>query len=486
MGLLETTVWDGAVFTAEGWAPGSGGRLDVVEPATGEVLGSVGRASAEDVHQAAAAAAQAQREWAALAHPDRARVLRRAAALWEEHAGEVAEWVVRESGSIRPKAAGEVQGAVDECYHDAALPSNPAGEVLPSVEDRWSLTRRRPVGVVAVIAPFNFPLYLAVRAVAPALALGNAVLLKPDPRTPVCGGVVLARIFEEAGLPSGLLQVLPGGSDVGQAMVVADAVRVVSFTGSTETGRAIATLAGQHLKRTHLELGGNSALVVLPGADLDLAASAGAFGSFSHQGQVCLATGRHLVHASLVEAYVQALAAKADALPVGNPAAADVALGPVIDQGQVDRIDAFVSQAVASGARLSAGGAHEDLFYRPTVLAEVDTATPTWSQEVFGPVAPVLPFTTLEEAITLASASPYGLSLGILGDVGMAMQVADAVPCGMVHINEQTVIDEVNVPFGGVGVSGNGSRVGGAQANTEAFTETQWLTVRPTIAPYPF
>ncbi|WP_345714264.1 aldehyde dehydrogenase family protein, partial [Kineococcus glutinatus] len=387
---------------------------------------------------------------------------------------------------VAAKAALETRIAAQECFEAAALPTHPVGHVLASTSPQWAFARRRPVGVVSVIAPFNFPLILSVRAVAPALALGNAVLLKPDPRTPVCGGVALVRVFEEAGLPEGLLHLLPGGADVGEAVVTAPEVRVVAFTGSTAAGRKVGALAGQHLKRAHLELGGNNALVVLPGADLARAASAGAFGSFLHQGQICMATGRHLVHESLHDDYVAALAAKADHLPVGDPAVGDVALGPIIDERQLANVDRIVRGTVAAGARLAAGGTHEGLFYRPTVLAEVAPAMPAWAEEVFGPVAPVVPFSDVDEAIALARESSYGLSLGILGDVGSAMRVADAVPSGIVHVNEQTVGDEAHAPFGGVGDSGTGSRAGGAEANVEAFTEVQWLTVRPDIAPYPF
>jgi benzaldehyde dehydrogenase (NAD) len=486
MGLLDPAVWSERVFSVEGWAPGSGGAADVVEPATGDVLGRVGMATHDDVTKAAAAAAQAQREWAAASYEERAAVLRRAGQLWLDHAAEIESWIVREAGSIPPKAALETHVASQECFEAAALPSLPSGSVLPSAERRWSFARRRPVGVVSVIAPFNFPLILSIRSVAPALALGNAVLLKPDPRTAVCGGVALVRVFEEAGLPPGLLHLLPGDASIGEAVVTASEVRVISFTGSTRAGRIVGKIAAEHLKRAHLELGGNNALVVLPGADLAKAASAGAFGSFMHQGQICMTTGRHLVHTSVYDAYVEALAEKARHLPVGDPATGQVALGPLIDAGQRDRVDALVQDTVRAGGRLAAGGTYEGLFYAPTVLADVTPDMPAYAQEVFGPVAPVVAFDTVEEAVRLASDSEYGLSLGILGDVGLAMQVADAVPSGIVHINEQTVVDEANVPFGGVGASGTGSRFGGPEANLEAFTETQWLTARGSIAPYPF
>ncbi len=484
MALLDSDVWSKKFFS-DGWRQAAA-EQPVVEPATGNQLGTVGLATAEDVGRAAARAAQAQRTWAATSPQERAAVLRRAGELFTEHAAEVEDWLVREAGSVRSKAGFEVGLAVGECFECASLPTHPQGEVLTSEEARWSLARRRPAGVVSVIAPFNFPLILGLRSVAPALALGNAVLLKPDPRTAVSGGVVIARIFEEAGLPAGVLHLLPGDGSVGQAVVDAPEVRVISFTGSTPVGRAIGERAGRLLKRAHLELGGNNALVVLPGADVHKAASAGAFGSYLHQGQICMTTGRHIVHESLVEEYTAALAAKAQALPVGDPAREDVALGPIIDRRQLERVHSLVTESVAAGARIAAGGEIVGACYRATVLADVTPDMPAWREEVFGPVAPVIGFSTLEEAARIVDDCEYGLSVGILGDVGTAMKLADRIDSGKVHINEQTVSDEPNAPFGGVKASGTGSRFGGAAANIEAFTETQWVTVRPDIADYPF
>ena len=485
MPLLDAAQWSGKINIG-GWTESTGGVQDVVEPATGSVLGSIGIASEDDVLRAATLAARAQQDWAATPPEGRAAVLRRAGRLFEEHAAEVQDWIIREGGSIGPKAGVETHIAANECYEASALPSHPQGEVLTSDEGRWSFARRRPAGVVGVIAPFNYPLVLSIRSVAPALALGNAVLLKPDPRTAVCGGVTLSRIFEEAGLPSGVLSLVPGGEAAGVALVEAPEVRVISFTGSTAVGRKVGALGAQLLKRVHLELGGNSALIVLPGAELSQAASAGAFGSFLHQGQICMTTGRHFVHESLYDDYVAELSAKAENLAVGDPASGQVALGPVIDEHQLNRIDGIVQEAVARGGRLTAGGTYEGLFFRPTVLADLDLDNPAFAQEIFGPVAPVTPFSTIDEVVGMVNANDYGLSVGILGDVGTAMKIADRVNSGKVHINEQTVSDEANAPFGGVGVSGTGSRLGGATANIEAFTEVQWLTVRPDVPEYPF
>ncbi|MER7892571.1 benzaldehyde dehydrogenase [Micromonospora sp. NPDC094482] len=486
MALLDSGIWHGTLYS-DGWREPTGGTAKVRSPATGEEIGAVGVANAHDVARACARAAEAQLAWAASSYLERAAVLRRAGQLWEQHSAEVSDWLVREAGSIPPKAGVETDTAAQECYEAAALASRPLGEIIPSAQPRLSLARRLPVGVVGVIAPFNFPLILAIRSVAPALALGNAVVLKPDLRTAVAGGLAIARIFAEAGLPEGLLHVLPGGVETGEALVADPHVRVVSFTGSTAAGRKVGEAAARHLKRAHLELGGNSALIVLPDADLDLAVSAGAWGSFLHQGQICMTTGRHLVHESLADRYVAALAEKADRLPVGDPAKEQVALGPIIDERQRDKIHNLVTASVEAGARLAAGGSYDGLFYRPTVLADVTSTTPAYEQEVFGPVAPVITFADPEEAVTLARSTEYGLSLGILGrDVMRAMALADRIPSGIVHINDQTVGDEAIAPFGGVGASGTGSRFGGAAANVEAFTETQWLTVQGDIARYPF
>ncbi|WP_106400161.1 aldehyde dehydrogenase family protein [Actinocorallia populi] len=485
--LLDAAQWQDKIFIDGAWEPGSGGTAEVSEPATGASLGSIGIAGTGDLARAAESAAAAQREWAALPHSRRAAVLRRAAALWAEHAEDISWWNIREVGAVPGMAGFAVHNAEQECHEAAALPGRSYGELLPSEEPRLSMAARMPAGVVGVISPFNVPIILGIRSVAPALALGNAVILKPDPRTAVTGGVTIARIFEEAGLPPGVLQMLPGGADVGQAMVEHPLVRVISFTGSTEAGRRVGELAGRHLKRAHLELGGNSALIILDDADLDAAVNLAAWGGFFHQGQICMTTGRHLVHERLYDEFVDRLAAKASALPVGDPATGQVALGPVIDAGQRDKIHALVSASTGGGARLAAGGTYEDLFYRPTVLADATPDTPAFAREVFGPVAPVARFTTPEEAVRLAVTSEYGLSLGIVtGDAMRGWELAQKIPTGIVHINDQTVNDEANAPFGGVAASGTGSRFGGPAANVEAFTETRWITMRGKAPTYPF
>jgi benzaldehyde dehydrogenase (NAD) len=487
MSLLDAVDWQGNIFKGGKWQPGAGGDYAVVEPATGAELGRMGQATAQDVAEAAASAADAQREWAALPHPARAAVLRRAGDLWSAHAEEITSWNVREVGAVPGMAGFSLHVAAEECYEAAGLPSRPLGEILPSEQPRLSMARRMPAGVVSVISPFNVPIILGIRSVAPALALGNAVLLKPDPRTAVTGGTLMVRIFEEAGLPPGVLQLLPGGADVGEALVTDPGIRVVSFTGSTAVGRRVGELAGRHLKRAHLELGGNSALLVLDDADVEAAVNLATWGSFFHQGQICMTTGRHLVAAGVYDEFVEALSEKANHLPVGNPATDQVALGPVIDAGQRDKIHGMVTASADAGAKVAAGGTYEQLFYRPTVLADVPLTSPAFAEEIFGPVAPVTRVDSVEDAIRLAGDSDYGLSLGIVTkDVMRGLEVAEQIPTGIVHINDQTVNDEANVPFGGVRASGTGSRFGGAEANIEAFTETRWITMRGEPASYPF
>jgi benzaldehyde dehydrogenase (NAD) len=486
MSLLDSKTWTGRLFL-DGWRQGGAGERAVVEPSTGETIGQVGAATPADVGTAATRAAEAQQAWAAAPYETRAAVLRRAGDLWTRHAEEVSGWLVRESGAIPPFAGFQTWFAASACYEAAGLASLPYGEILRTKSPHFSFSRRLPVGVVGVIAPFNAPLILSIRAVAPALALGNAVILKPDPRTSVSGGVSLARIFEEAGLPAGLFSMLPGGADVGEAMVTHPAVPMISFTGSSRAGRIVSHLGADHSKRIHLELGGKSALIIFDDVDLEKAVSVGAFGSFNHQGQICMASGRHLVHRAIADKYVAALAEHANRLPVGNPAKEQVALGPIIDAAQRDRIHRIVTASVDAGARLAAGGKYDKLFYRPTVLANVPLGSPAYREEIFGPVAPVIPFESVDQAVELARDTEYGLSLGILTrDVMKALAIAERIPSGTVHINDQTVADEVVNPFGGVKASGAGARLGGPQANLEAFTELQWVTVRSDLPAYPF
>ncbi|MFK5634119.1 benzaldehyde dehydrogenase [Ornithinimicrobium sp. LYQ103] len=486
MTFFDSSTWDGRISSG-GWVRGGGGSADVVEPATGNTIGSYGVGSTEDVSRAVEQGRAAQREWMALPYPERSAVFRRAGQLVDDNADVLSDWLVREAGSGRGKAAFEASLVSGEYFGATAVVEAPYGQLLRTHVPRLSMARRLPVGVVGVISPFNFPAILASRSVAPALAAGNAVVLKPDPRTAVSGGLFFAEVLREAGLPEGLFHVLPGGADLGSALVEHPDVRVISFTGSTAAGRKVGEAAGRLLKRAHLELGGNNALIVLDDVDVPAAVSAGAWGSFLHQGQICMTTGRHLVHESIYDEYVERLTATAAGIPVGNPATTEAPLGPVIDAGQRDRIHDLVTRSGEAGARITTGGTFDGLFYRPTVIADSGMSHPAFAEEVFGPVAPVAKFSTVEEAVALATQSDYGLALGILTrDVMRALDLAERIPSGIVHINDQTVDDEPTAPFGGVGASGTGSRFGGVEANIEAFTETQWVTMQGEIARYPF
>ena len=469
------------------WRPGTGAPHEVREPATGRPLLTLAQSTPADVARAAAVAAAAQPAWAETSYAERAAILRRAAEIYEAHRDELGAWTQRETGAVHDKMHHEQNFTIAELLNAAAMPSQPYGSLVPSVvQGRLSMVRRVPVGVVGAITPWNSPSVLGMRVVGPALALGNAVILKPDPQTPVCGGAMFAAVFREAGLPDGLLQVVVGGAETGEAIVTDPSVHAVSFTGSTAAGRRVGELAGRLLKKVSLELGGNNALVVLDDADVAAAASAGAYASFQFQGQVCFAVGRHIVHRSVAEAYIGALAEKARRLRLGDPFREQVDLGPIVNERQLDRVDGIVRRSIDGGARLVEGGTHDGLFYRPTVLADVTRDLPVWTDETFGPVAPVVTFDTDEEALELANDSEYGLAGAVYSrSVSRGLALAQRIRSGMVHVNDQTVNDEAVVPFGGMGMSGNGSRFGGA-ANWDEFTQWQWVTVRDDPKSFPF
>jgi benzaldehyde dehydrogenase (NAD) len=483
--IAAENAWKGKIFTGR-WQMSRGGSREVIEPATGQVLTEVGVADAEDVADAARIAAVAQVEWANTPADQRAAVLRRAAQFLEAHADSMRTWIVRETGSIPPKADFELHMVTGILIEAAAIATQPPGMMLPSGPKRMSFARRVPHGVIGVISPFNAPLILSARAVAPALALGNAVVLKPDPNTPVTGGFMLARLFEAAGLPAGLLHVLPGDAAVGEAMIADPNIAMISFTGSTAAGRRVGELASRHLKRVTLELGGKNSTIVLDDADLDVAASSAAWGAYLHQGQICMATGTVLAQRKIARDLTERLVAKAKNLPVGDPSAGPCALGPIINARQIERIDGIVKDAVAKGAVLRAGGTYEKLFYSPTVLENVTPAMRVYTEEVFGPVLAIIPFDTDEEAIALNNATEYGLSTGVITQsVERAMHFTARLKSGIIHVNDQTVADEPWVPFGGRGASGNGGRHGGI-ANWEEFTQWQWVTIQDRATPYPF
>jgi benzaldehyde dehydrogenase (NAD) len=462
------------------WQIGTGDEREVREPATGRYLLTIRESTREDVARACAAAAKAQLAWAEVSYQERSAILRRAAEIYEAHRPEIGTWTMRETGAHHNKMHHEQNFTAGELLAASAMPWQPYGSLVPTVQpERLSMIRRVPVGVIGAITPWNSPSVLGMRVVAPALALGNAVVMKPDPQTPVCGGAMFAAILKEAGLPDGVFQIVIGDAETGDALVTDPNVNMISFTGSTEVGRIVGAKAGGLLKKVSLELGGNNPLIVLDDADVAAAASAGAYASFQFQGQVCFATGRHIVQRNVADEYVDLLAQTARRLRTGDPFREDVELGPIVNEQQIRRVDDIVQRSLANGgARLVEGGTYEGLFYRPTVLADVKLDSPAWTDEIFGPVAPVVTFGSDDEAVELANASEYGLAASVYSrSVSRGLAVANRIRAGMVHVNDQTINDEATIPFGGMGMSGNGGRFGG-EANLEAFTQWQWVTIR--------
>lgn len=480
--------WDGKLYIDGQFVdPQAGGSEPIVEKATGRELGRAGVADDADLDRAVRSARRAQREWAGVTYDERAGVLRRAAQILARRADEVADLIVRETGSIRGKADYEVAGSQGELYEAAGLTSRATGEILPSANPtKLSIVQRVPVGVVGAITPWNFPLILGMRVLAPAIGLGNAVVLKASPDTPLTGGLVLAELFDEAGLPPGVLQVVNGGKDVGEQLVVHPDVAMIHFTGSTETGSVIAEAAGRLLKKASMELGGNNAFVVLDDADLEQASMVGAWSSYHYQGQTCITASRHIVMASVAEEYQQRLAERARGITLGDPAGDDVGLGPMINERQRDRAHAILERSVEAGATIVEGGTYDGLFYRPTVLAGVRPGMEAFDREVFAPIAPITVVATEDEALELTNATRYGLVNAVFtGSLERGLGFAERVHSGMVHVNDATTLDEAHVPFGGMGASGMGGRAGG-EANLEEFTERRWIGLQRGPVAYPY
>jgi benzaldehyde dehydrogenase (NAD) len=478
--------WSGKIFGGH-WIEGRGGQVAIVEPATGDNIGLIGVATAVDVDDATARASSAQHAWNSTPFNQRAAVLHEAAALLKARADRFIRWNIRECGSIEPKAKWELDATYDQILMAAALPMQPNGMLFPSMlPGRTNTWRRIPVGVVGVIAPWNFPLLLAIRSIAPALALGNAVILKPDLKSAVTGGALLADLFADAGLPPGVFQVLPGAAETGDALVRHPAVKMISFTGSTAVGRQVGQICGGLLKKCSLELGGNNPIVVMSDADIDGAVSCAAWGAFLHQGQICMQAGRHIVDRRVADEYATKLAERASRLVVGNPSVDQVHIGPLINARQAERVHRIVTESVAAGASLVTGGARRGNFFEPTVLVNVTPEMPAFREEIFGPVAPITVFDSVDQAVELVHASDYGLAAAVHSrSVSAAMALADRLRSGMIHINDQTVNNEFHVPFGGMGASGNGGRFGGP-ANVDEFTQTQWISAIDAPINYPF
>ncbi|OKH86342.1 benzaldehyde dehydrogenase [Thalassospira sp. TSL5-1] len=483
--FIASDKWQGKVLFSD-WEPANGGKIDVTNPATGQAIASVGFGIAADITRAAREARLAQRSWAKEAPETRAKILHTTTDLLEANAEELIPWIMKESGSTRIKAGIEIEHGAAFIRHAASLATQPMTIELPELDGRPNYAKRIPHGVVGVISPFNFPLVLSVRAIAPALALGNAVVHKPDPRTPISGGIIIARIFEEAGLPKGLLHVIPGGASAGEALCTSPDIAMISFTGSANAGARVGELCGKHLKKVQLELGGKNTLIILDDADVAVAASNAAWGAFLHQGQICMATGLVLAHESIAGEITKTLATKAQNLPVGDPMSDQVALGPIISDGQVKTIQDIVHDAINKGARLLTGGKPTDRFYPATVLAGITPDMRAFHEEIFGPVACIASFESDEQAIDLANRSQYGLAAGVIsGSRDRALKVGEQLNVGHLHINDQTVNAGPFAPFGGRGKSGNGTRIGGP-ADIAEFTQWLWVSLKDEATAYPF
>ena len=379
------------LYIAGAWRDGASGEsAQDVNPYSQEVLSTHVLANRADVDEAYAAAERAQREWAAALPAERAAVLRRAVDIFDARHDELIGWVQRESGSIRAKAEFEVDAARNITEEAASFPYRMHGDIFPSDTPRKeNRVYRQPLGVVGVISPWNFPMNLSNRSVATALACGNAVVLKPASDTPVTGGILLAKIYEEAGLPEGLLSVLIGrGSEIGDHFVEHPVPKLISFTGSTAVGRGIGakTAGGKLLKRVALELGGNCPLVVLDDADVQQAVDIAIIGRFLHQGQICMSTNRIIVDASLVDEFTERFVDRARNLVCGDPLDPATDIGPIINQSQLAGLVRKVQRAKDQGARVLLDGEPEGLVMPPVVFGDVD---PTWDiamQESFGQI----------------------------------------------------------------------------------------------------
>ncbi len=452
------------------WRPGNAGRrLTDRNPYTGETLLEIPQASTDDLDAAYAAAVNAQPAWAALTPSARSSVLMQAAETMAARREEIIQWLIDESGSTRLKANLEWESTHAVMLWAAALPHSVESKIVPTdIRGKESQVRRKPVGVVGMISPWNWPLHLSNRTIAPALAVGNAVVVKPASDTPVTGGLLLAKIFEEAGLPSGLLS-------------------VIVVTGSTAVGRTIAELAAKAtiIKRVDLELGGNGPFVVLADADLEQAAEAAAFGKFLHQGQICIAINRIIVEEKNYDRFVELFLDRVRSLKAGDPNDPETIVGPIINETQLERIMQLIKSARDQGAKQVLGGEPQGLVVPPHVFTNVTNEMEIATREIFGPVAPIVRVRNRSEALAVANDTEYGLAGAVFTrDMEAGMRFAGEMQVGMAHVNDQPVVDLPTAPFGGEKNSGIG-RFNGTWA-IEAFTTDQWVSMQHTARRYPW
>jgi acyl-CoA reductase-like NAD-dependent aldehyde dehydrogenase len=473
------------------WTGASSGRtFDDMNPYTGEVFATVPRAGRSDTARAIDAAADAFPKWVTTPPAEKRKLFLKAADVLESRQNDFLQALMQETGSTFGFSMFQLGFTPNLLREAASQVYNVTGEIIPSdMPGAFFMATRQPAGVVAGIAPWNAALILSLRAIALPIAYGNTAVLKPSEESPVAGGVMLAEVFHEAGFPPGVLNVITHSREeaagIGDELIENPHVTRISFTGSTEVGRVIAEKAGRNLKRSVLELGGKDPLIILNDADLDLAVNAATFGSFLHQGQICMSTERIIVESAIAAEFTDRLAAKAATLKVGDPQEMDTIIGPLINQGAVDKVHAHIHEAAGAGATVLTGGRFEKLLYQPTVITGITPEMRIYTDQTFGPVASVSVVENAQEALRVANDSRYGLSSGIITrDFNKALEIAEQLKTGMVHINDQTVGDEPQVPFGGVRGSGWG-RLGG-KAALEEFTELRWISVQREPRHYPF
>lgn len=462
------------------WKQGTGSQaVEALNPFTRENIFSFQTVSESDIDSAYSAAKAAQKEWTQTPPSEKRNVFDEAAGIMKERKDEIMSWIIREMGGTRTKAGLEWGLVLENIRVASAYPFDMTGEIYPSmIPGKESRMYREPRGVITVISPWNFAMTLSMRSVAPALATGNAVVLKPAEDTPVTGGTLIAKIFEEAGLPEGLLNVVLGkGSDIGDYLVEHPTPELISFTGSTPVGKGIAVRAGEQVKDVSLELGGNNAFLVLDDADVDGAVDAAIFGKFMHQGQICMAINRILVDQKLADEFTEKFVAKAKAIKVGDPEDPETELGPVINSGQVEKINDMIDKAVEEGAELLTERKTKGNVIHPVVLGNVTNDMEIAQNEIFGPVATIITFEGDEEGVALANDTNLGLSGAVhSGSTERALKVARQIKTGMIHINDQPVNDDANAVFGGEKQSGVGRFNG--EFVKKKFTTARWITVQ--------
>lgn len=467
------------MYIGGSWVPAAR-TFDDLNPSDNSLYARIPDGTRNDMTRAIETAHAAFPEWSARPFHERAHLLLKMAEVWDRRKDDFIASVISEGGGWYGKGVFE-GGYVAEIFRTAAaLCYHNIGEVLPSEHGKVSMATRWPLGVVGVISPWNMPGILTTRGYASALAVGNTVVLKPSEDTPYAGGLYHAEIMEEAGVPAGVFNVVPCSrdsvSEVGDELVEHPLVKAISFTGSTAVGRHIAAKAGAHLKKACVELGGKDSMIVLEDADLDAAAQAANFGSFMHQGQVCMSTEKLLLHDSIYEPFMSRFLERAAKLKTGPTDDRNNVIGPLVNTRQAHRVKALIDDAVGKGARVELGGNAWDNFVEPTVLSHVDASMNIWHDETFGPVVIVAPFSTEEEAVAMNNDTEYGLTAAVwTKDEARAMRLAGALETGMVHVNCQNINDEPHVPFGGVKASGVG-RYGG-RWSLDAFTELRWITL---------